>query len=226
MAETSAGAAGLGLPAVTVLLAAMEAGVPVPVPFDLVLLVVGERAAAGALPVWLAALALEAVAIAGTTALLVACRGPGRAAVARLGPRLGLTEERLGRASAVVERRGRPALFVGRATPGLRTMTVLAAAGSGVSARTALVPLVAGSSVFLQLHLALGYALGPMAGEALERARGPAIAVLVILVVGGVAAWVLRRGRRAGAQAATEACCPACLALGMLVPRAFGAEGL
>lgn len=221
MADTSAGAAGLGLPAVTVLLAAMEAGVPVPVPFDLVLLLVGERAAAGAFPLWLSALALEVVAVAGTTALLLTCRGPGRAVIARLGPRIGLTEERLARASAVVERRGRGALVVGRATPGLRTLTVLAAGGSGLPARRALLPLVVGSSVFLQLHLVLGYVLGPVAGDALEAARGPVIAGLALLALAGVAFWLLRRGRRAGAQAAAEACCPACLALGVLVPKAF-----
>jgi hypothetical protein len=34
--------------------------------------------------------------------------------------------------------------------------------------------------------------------------------------------WLVRRGRRAGAQAWTEAACPACLALGLLSERLPG----
>src|SRR4051812_8825675 len=100
----------------------MEAGLPIPIPADLVMLLVGERVAAGVFPLWLAVLAFEAVAVIGTTALFLASRGPGRAVVERLGPRVGLTTDRLDRAVRVVERRGRPALAVGRGTPGLRTV--------------------------------------------------------------------------------------------------------
>jgi membrane protein DedA with SNARE-associated domain len=224
-AEAGAGA-GLGLPGLGLLLAAMEAGVPIPVPSDLVVLVLGERTAAGTFPVWAAILVLEVVAVVGTGALLLACRGPGRALVSRLGPRLGLTAERLAKASALVERRGRGALAIGRATPGLRTLTVLAAGSSGVSPARALPALVLGSSVFLQLHLLLGYLLGPVARDAIQSAKGPALAVLALVAVGGVVLWIRRRGRRNGLQASSEACCPACLALGLLVPHAAGLEAL
>jgi len=88
----------------------------------------------------------------------------------------------------------------------------------------ALPPLVAGSSVFLQLHLVLGYVLGPVARDAVESAKGPALAVLALVALGGIALWIRRRGRRKGIQASAEACCPACLALGLLVPRAAGME--
>jgi membrane protein DedA with SNARE-associated domain len=210
---------GLGAPAALALLLPMEAGVPIPVPSDFVMLLVGERAAAGALPIWLAAIAFEAVAIVGTAALFLICRGPGHALVHRLGPRLGLTEERLGRVTALLERRGRPALAVGRGTPGLRTVTVVAAGGSGLSFARAVPALALGASVFLQLHLFLGYVLGGLARQALDKARAPAIAALAALVLGGVVLWVLRRGRQRGGQAWTEACCPACLALGLLSER-------
>jgi membrane protein DedA with SNARE-associated domain len=88
---------GAGVPGLLGLLLAMEAGVPVPLPSDLVMLVLGERVSAGALPLWLAAAALEVVALAGTAALFLAARGPGRALLARVGPRLGLTAPRLAR---------------------------------------------------------------------------------------------------------------------------------
>jgi membrane-associated protein len=205
---------GLGLPVALALAIPMEAGIPIPLPFDVVLLFVGERAAAGALPLWLAVLALEVVALVGTGALFLTCRGPGNALVSRLGPRLGLTRERMARATAVIERRGRPALAIGRGTPGLRTATCVVAGASGLPPRRALPALVIGSSVFLQLHLFLGYFLGTAARDLIEAATGPAILVVVALLIAAAAFWVIRRGRRGGAQAWAEAACPACLVLG------------
>jgi membrane protein DedA with SNARE-associated domain len=222
-AETGAA---LGLPVAAALLAAMEAGVPIPVPSDLVILVLGERTSAGRFPLLLVALALELVAAVGTATLFFVVRGPGRAVIGRVGPRLGLTEARLARASSFVDRRGRGALVFGRATPGLRTVTVVAAATSGLHPARALPPLVLGSSVFVQLHLALGYLFGPLAREAIERAAGPALAVMVGVAVLGVLVWITRRGRRAGGQAAIEACCPACLVLGLAAPRLLALEPL
>jgi membrane protein DedA with SNARE-associated domain len=212
--------AGLGAPASLGLLLPMEAGIPIPIPADLVMLVIGERAAAGNFPLWAAVLALEVIAVVGSTALFLIARGPGHALVERLGARLGLTPERLGRASDAVERRGRSALVVGRATPGLRTVTVVAAGASGISARRAIPALAVGASVFLQLHLVLGYALGPAARDVFDRAKGPAILAFVALLAAAAAFWVARRGRRAGTRAFTEAACPLCLALGRLSEQA------
>jgi membrane protein DedA with SNARE-associated domain len=156
------------------------------------------------------------------TALFVLARGPGHGLVARFGPRLGLTPDRLSRASALVERRGRPAMTVGRAVPGFRTITVLATGGSGVAARRALPALFLGSSLFLQLHLFLGYFLGAAARSALNQARGPTLLVIGILLVAGIAFWLVRRGRRAGAEAWGEAACPACLVLEAVAEREPG----
>lgn len=215
-----------GLPIFVVLLTAMEAGVPIPVPSDVLLLVLGERASAGRFPLFLVVVALELVVAVGTAALFFLVRGPGQAVLARLGPRVGLTPDRLQRASGLLERRGALALLVGRATPGLRTVTVVAAGGSKLAPAQALPPLIAGSSVFVQLHLVLGYLLGPAAREALEEAKGPTIAVLAVVALAGVAFWLRRRGTRTGLQSAGEACCPACLALGAITPKAFGLEPL
>ena len=66
--------------------------------------------------------------------------------------------------------------------PGLRTLTVVAAGASGLSKRRALPALILGSSVFLQLHLVLGLLLGPLADRAFDRAKGPAIAILAVLI--------------------------------------------
>ena len=204
---------GVGVPVALGLIVLAESGIPLPIPADLIMLFVGERAAAGAVPLWVAVLGLEVAAAVGTTSLFLLARGPGYGLVSRFGHRIGLTAERLARATALVERRGRPAMTVGRAVPGFRTMTVLAAGGSGVAARRAVPALFLGSSLFLQLHLFLGFFLGPVARSALNAARGPTLAVIVVLLIGAIAFWLVRRGRRAGAEGWTEAACPACLAL-------------
>src|SRR5437588_9668821 len=216
----AASGAGVGASAAVGLLVPMEAGVPIPVPADFLMLLVGERVAAGHFPLWAAVAGFEAVALVGTAALFFACRGPGHAVIHRLGPRVGLTEQRLERTTAVLQRRGRPALAMGRGTPGLRTLTVVAAGGSGLRPRRALPALVLGSSVFLQLHLVLGYLPGPAARDAIDKAKGPAIAVIVLLILGAGVFWLRRRRRAAAAgQAWAEASCPACLALSFVGER-------
>ena len=205
--------AGIGVVAGLVLMVPMEAGVPIPIPADLVMLAVGVRVGAGDIPLWAAVLAFEAIAVLGTTALFVAARGPGTRPARQVRPAPRPDAGAARQATALIERRGRPVLAVGRATPGLRTLTVIAAGGSGMSWRKALPALIAGSSVFLQLHLFLGYFLGSAAIHVLHAATGPALAVFAILVAGAIVFWLVRRGKRAGAGGLVEAACPACVAL-------------
>lgn len=212
-------ATGTSVAVALALLLPMEAGVPIPIPSDLLMLFIGQRAGAGRIPLWIAALGLEAVTAAGTLALFFLVGGPGRSMLLRIGPRLGLTPERMSRVERVLERRGRNALFVGRTTPGLRTVTVVAAAASGIPAARALPPLLLGSTLFIQGHLLLGFLLGPLAETALKRAQTPILVAVVLLAAAGVVLWIVRRGRTGGAQAWTEASCPACLAIAAFAGR-------
>jgi hypothetical protein len=75
----------------------MEAGIAIPIPSDLVMLAVGARVSAGDIPLPVAVPAFEAVAIAGTSALFLAARGPGHGLARRLCPRIGFTQARLDR---------------------------------------------------------------------------------------------------------------------------------
>jgi membrane protein DedA with SNARE-associated domain len=100
--------------------------------------------------------------------------------------------------AAVAESRGLAGLSVGRATPGLRTLTVVAAGVSGLSGRCALPALIMGSSVFLQVHLVLGLLLGPLADRAFDQAKGPALVAVAVLAAGALVFWRARttsRGR-------------------------------
>jgi H+/Cl- antiporter ClcA len=94
-------------------------------------------------------------------------------------------------------------------------VTVVAAASSGIRAGRALPALALGSSLFLQAHLLLGYALGPAARELLERARLPVL-VAAAVALAAVAILLLRRRRGRAARVLAEGACPACLALGLL----------
>jgi membrane protein DedA with SNARE-associated domain len=213
---------GLGLWTATGLLVLMEAGVPIPIPDDLVMLAVGARVATGDLGWWKALVALEIVAVASTVLLFAGARGPSNALLRRFGPRFGLTHERLDGAARLLEQRGRVALAVGRGTPGLRTVTALAAGSSGIRARRALPPLVVGSTVFVQLHLGLGLALGPVAEDLFHRAAILAVLVAVLLLAGAAVFWRRRRRATRGAVGWHEAACPVCLALATLAERAPG----
>jgi membrane protein DedA with SNARE-associated domain len=230
--QSDGDSAGLGLqvgvPVAVLLLLGCESGLPVPVPADLIMLAIGAAVSAGTLPWWVAVVLLEAVAVVGTTALLVAARGPGAAVLDRLGRRVGLTPTRMARVSGWIERRGVVALAVGRAVPGLRTVTVITAGSVGVPYRRALPALLAGSTVFLQGHLLLGLALGEALGNVIRAVLGswsgrlvlPALAAAV-----AVFALAVRRRRRRWAgttpQGWSEGICPACLA----VRAALGHEG-
>ena len=73
------GGIGIGAPAALGLLVLTESGVPVLIPADVLLLLVGERAAAGVIPLWVVVAALVGIAVGGTTILFLLARGPGRA---------------------------------------------------------------------------------------------------------------------------------------------------
>ena len=213
----------LGSTAALLLILACEAGVPVPVPVDLAMIALGAAVGRGSISIWVAVVALEVVAGLGTACLLLVARGPLAGVLTRLGPRVGLTAPRLDGVRARVHRRGRPVLVLGRATPGLRTLTVGAAATTGLPVRRVLPPLVLGSSLFLQVHLLIGLSLAaPLVAVLGSPAGRITTAILVCLLIG--VAVVMRRRRRAAPAAWREGVCPACLALSALGSQAAGAD--
>ena len=168
---------------------------------------------------------LEVVACIGTTLLYLAARGPGRALVRRALRRLSALADRVERMTSSGGIRAPAGCSVGRATPGLRTLTVVTAAALQHRPRLVLPALIAGSTVFLQGHLMLGFAVGAAADGLLARARTAAVVVLAAIAVVSAIVWIRRRGRRAGAQALAEAGCPACLAVAVIGDRLAGPDG-
>ena len=89
-----------GLLAACLLLFVEEAGVPIPVPGDVAMILVGAQARQGRFALWQAVAALEAATVAGGALLFAAARWAGRPLIARYGRLLRLTPERLDRAEA------------------------------------------------------------------------------------------------------------------------------
>jgi membrane protein DedA with SNARE-associated domain len=194
---------------------ATEAGLPLPIPADVVLLGLGERAGAHAAPLWLVILGLEVVVVAGTCALFVAGRRLGERFLDRLGDRHPSLGAQIERSRRVLDARGSAGLVAGRATPGLRTVSVLVAALSALSSRTALTALLAGSTIFVQGHVLLGYYVGPAARRLLSGLPLLGIGVIALAVGAGIVIWAVRRRGAAGRRGWEEGACPACVAVGV-----------
>src|SRR5919206_5390951 len=105
--------------AVFLLVLIEEAGVPLPLPGDLIMVVAGFRAAQGEMNLVLALLSLEAATLVGSSFLYwLAARG-GRPLLYRYGRYIHLERDKLDRAEGWVRKHGALAVIIGRITPGL-----------------------------------------------------------------------------------------------------------
>jgi membrane protein DedA with SNARE-associated domain len=222
------------------LLFVKEAGVPVPVPGDL--LVIGAGVAAAAAGGGAAAVALLAAILvagyAGGSLQFALVRGAFRAPLLAILRRAGISEERIEQLAAWLRRRGATGVATARATPGIRVGAIAASGLAALRFGPFLGGLVVGNGVFVGAHFLLGAVVGPPALAAVSASSGPIVvaAALAVLALLGAGGWLaLRRRRRAAssaerpdAGAATvpaalglmdglgawaDAACPACLAV-------------
>jgi membrane protein DedA with SNARE-associated domain len=207
-----------GVAAASAIMLVKAAGIPVPIPGDVILLATAARAAEGKVLLWLAFLALLLALTLGGTLQFVLARGPARGLVLRYGQRLGLTEERLERVAARVRQGGPIGIGLAVLTPGVRTAVVPACGLTGVPLRLFLPGLAIGSAVDLGLHFAIGFAGSSVFALVVQPSP---ILIILILALLGLGAWLLLTRRRRGTanqavNAWAQATCPACLALGAL----------
>ena len=191
-------------------------GIPIPIPGDVIMLATAARAAEGKVLLWLAFVGLLAALVLGGTLQFLLARGPARSVVIRYGNRLGLTEARLDQASARMRKGGLLAVGVAVLTPGVRTAVIPASGLASIPIRIFLPGLALGSAVDLALHFAIGFAGSSILATIVQPAP---IAVIAVLAVIGLAAWLLlARRRRASAATAVnawaQATCPVCLVVG------------
>lgn len=204
-----------------------EAGVPVPVPGDLVVIGAGVAAGRGDLDPGVALAAIVLASIVGGIVQYGLLRSVARPALLRLLGRFG-SVDRVDRQTERLRRGGARSVALARSTPGVRIVAIAASALAGVPAFAFVAGLAAGNALFIAAHFGLGYVVG----EPVVAAVGGALGLLAIAAVGlavlGAAGWFVlgrRRGRRPGSVVPTvaawaDACCPACLAAGLLDARA------
>src|SRR5262245_35574541 len=149
-----------GLQAAFVFLLIEEAGVPVPVPGDVLMLILGLRARQGALPLWQAILVIQAATMIGATLLYLVSRLAGRGLVYRYGRFIRLGPERLDSAERWLTQHGTRAVFLGRLMPGLRIVTAVACGVFSVPFRVFFPAMSLGALLYISIYTLLGYFFG------------------------------------------------------------------
>lgn len=217
-----------------VVLTVKEAGLPIPVPGDLLVIGAGAAAARGGLPAPAIVVVLVAATVIGGAIQFALIRGRARTAVLHLLGRVGLPASTIERGAGRFRSGGATTVAVARMTPGVRIVAIASSAIAEVSLRSFLIGLLIGNGVFLTGHFVLGLFLGEPAVRLVASAGTGLIVAGVALAAIGAAGWLLIGRRRSRASAAraepgpassetaldwTDACCPACLALAVLAPR-------
>jgi membrane protein DedA with SNARE-associated domain len=209
-----------GVAAACAIMLIKAAGVPLPIPGDVILLATAARAAEGKVVLWFAFVILLLALILGGAFQFYLARGPARRLVVKYGKGLGLTEQRLDRVAASVRRGGLLGVGLAVLTPGVRSAVVPACGLSGIAWRLFLPGLALGSALDLGLHFAIGFA-----GSSVLATIAQPSPLLVVVVLGllGLAAWLLIARRRhatttVAVNAWAQATCPVCLILGSVAP--------
>jgi membrane protein DedA with SNARE-associated domain len=234
----------LALAGIALLLLVKEAGLPIPVPGDLVVLGAGAAAAAtGPIGVVTALGVILLAGYAGASVQFALVRRALRELVLGLLVRTGISRDRLEALAGRLRRSGARGVAVAKATPGIRIGAVAASGLSGLPYPPFLAGLVVGNGAFVGLHFALGLFLGPAAMSLAGSASSAAVVLvgaLVVLALFGAVGWrVLARRRALAARADVpgprvaimpalswaDAACPACLALAFAIPGQVSADG-
>jgi len=184
-----------GLLAAFLVLLVEEAGLPVPVPGDFLMLYLGIRASQGYIPLWQAIVVMEVATVLGATALYYAARAGGRGIVYRYGRYIRLTPERLDSAEKWLNQHGSRAVFIGRLIPGLRILTAVACGVFEVPARIYIPAMALGALLYITVYTLLGYFIGPPVLEVLDRFHLP-LGLLGSLIPLGILVWVTLRARQ------------------------------
>ena len=222
----------IGLAGLFALLLVKEAGLPIPLPGDLLVLGAGVASAHGDLDPATALLAILLAGYMGGGIQFALLRGGLRRPLLALLGRFGLRPERIERLAERLRRRGARGVALSRATPGVRVVAIAASALAAIPSRRFGAGLIAGNTAFVGLHFLLGYVVGaPALGLVGSLGGLLAAAAVAVAIVGAGAWWLLRRraASRATAQIAgteearaedtftdwADATCPICLTLGL-----------
>src|SRR5438105_5125705 len=191
-----------GLLAAFVFLLIEEAGVPVPVPGDVLMLVLGVHARQGIVPLWQAIGATWLGTMIGSSALYFASRMAGRGLVYRYGRFIRLTPERLDAAEQWLKQHGSRAVFLGRLVPGLRIVTAVACGVFDVPFRVFFPAMSIGALLYISVYTLLGYFLGPPVLRLLEAVHIPFALLGSLVPLALFLFWTIRARQALGRRVA------------------------
>lgn len=175
-----------------------EAGIPLPMPIGVVLLVAGYHASPSWSRLVLTLAVNEAAMLLGASIKYWLGLKGGGLLIARYGRRLRIGAGGLDRAKLLLHRGGGRAIALSQAVPGLGQVVPLAAGAAGIPFRGFLPPLALGTAVYTVALMLVGFWAGPTALAGLV-AVGFSLRVVTILVLAvGVVATLLAVRRRAG----------------------------
>jgi membrane protein DedA with SNARE-associated domain len=176
-----------------------EAGTPIPIPGDFIMVLAGAQAAQGRLNLLEVLAVMELATVLGACCLYWLSAYVGRRVVYRLGRYIGLTPPRLDRAAAALHRRGATAVVLGRLTPGLRMATPIVCGAFGFPFRVYLPAMAVGAFFYILGYTLLGFFFGPPVLDLLERVEVPLELLASVGFLAALLFWTVRVGRRAEA---------------------------
>lgn len=184
-----------GLAAAFVFLLIEEAGVPIPVPGDLVMLLIGIQARQGRISVWEGIGVMEAATLVGSSFLYAVFRWGGRRLMFRYGRFMHLGPKELDRAEGWITRHGALAVVVGRLVPGLRVLTAIACGVFAIPFRIFLPAMSLGALAYVSFNFFIGYFIGPPVLLRLEALHLPLSFLGSLIPLLGVVIWTFRARR-------------------------------
>ncbi|WIG60927.1 MAG: hypothetical protein OJF49_003675 [Ktedonobacterales bacterium] len=188
-----------------VAVAVEEAGVPIPIPSDSLLMLAGAQNKRLTLEGIVLMLVAAFSAVLGSSILYVIMRRGGRPFLHKYGKYLLLNEDRLDWLDRKFQKYGRISLIVGRLIPGLRILVTVLAGLSGMPYPeffvTVLIAALIWAGVYYGIGLVAGYGGGILftaLSDFLDFVPRWLIVVIALLLLAGIAVeiWHARRERR------------------------------
>jgi membrane protein DedA with SNARE-associated domain len=162
-----------------------EAGIPIPVPGDTLVMLAGTQTP-HSIGYTLAVIGVSSLAVfLGSSVLFAVVQRGGRPLLTKYGKYVLVNERRLVQMEAWFARRGRGAVIVGRLIPGLRIPTTIMAGLSGMPYSAFALPVAIAAVVWSAFYYTLGSVLGKTA---------PVVLALAADIVDDVPRWLLVLG--------------------------------
>jgi membrane-associated protein len=200
------------LPTLFIAILIEEAGIPIPIPGDALVMLAGAEHHAPLLHAF-AVIGISSLAVfLGSSLLYLVMRRGGHPLLLKYGKYIHMNERRLARVKVWLEHRGRVAIIVGRLIPGLRIPTTVIAGSSGVAYREYALTAAIAAVVWSSFYYAVGEFLGQTApivwavvADALDYVPSwLVIAGLLAVALGAaISGWHVRRQRLARRIAAS-----------------------